>query len=383
LKAERFLKQALALRVQYHGLEDHDVASNLMSLGDFYFIQGRLDMALRSYQEVLRIQMVLKEDNLLFTTMTWYNLAVAQYRMGHYDHARESAARALMLRMKHVENVDSIGHNMASILYVFGMAQSSLGEYDDARKNFNRALVIRKKLFLQDHLLILNVMKAMGIVSFNEENWDEAISMFLQVYRKRSWRLGFEHPVSLEALYFLALVVRDKGEDSTVAFEMLNVVIECLCKHVGDEDTKVVDAMCALAESYRKCRMWDHALMIIKQALKVCEQNVGKQHVMYANVMRGLGEIQLEQGDMDGALRSFQHVIQIFMLPDNAVTVTVLQTSDVWQRIAKAYFQKAEYHFSSQAYIEVHSLIFDFILTIFLTNVTATHISFSFVEYQV
>jgi len=355
IKAERFLKQALSLRVQYHGLEDRDVGSTLVSLGDFYFLQGQLDMAIRSYQEVIRIRMALKEENRLFTAMTWYNLAVAQYRMGHYGHARESAARALMIRMKHVDKVESIGQNMASILYILGMAQSSLGEYDDARNNLNRALVIRKKLLPHDHLLILNVVMAMGIDSLNERKWDEATTRFMQVHRTRSSRLGLEHPLTLEALYFLALVIRDKGQDIPVAVDMLHLVLDGRNKNVGGDDAKTVDVMCALAESYRKCRMSDHAVMVITQALKVCDHTFGKHHVIYANALSILGEIQLEQGNVDGSLDSLQQVMEIHMIPENAATVTIIQTADVWQRMGQAYFQKGEYQFATQAFLEVNT----------------------------
>mmetsp|Transcript_2135 Transcript_2135/g.6166 ORF Transcript_2135/g.6166 Transcript_2135/m.6166 type:complete len:1308 (-) Transcript_2135:156-4079(-) len=346
-KAEEAYKQALSLRVEKCGERDLSVASTLYRMGDLYFMQGKYDRALRSYNEVLSIYKKVGANDPQAATML-HNLGLCHFRVGPYSRAKTSLKQALKIKKAQQSEPN---FDIASTYHLLGIVLTAMGQFDSAMKCLVAALRIRQKELNESaasahHLSVLNTRLAIGEVHRHRGKLDEAMAQSRLVCEDRIKRLGFGHEASAEALQCVGLVLREKGEfDEAVA--VLDKSLSVRKSRLGEESPLVAETLVHLSSCYFKLRKVDEATVASDEALRITTKVMDPDHVLHSNSLKSVADLQQAKGQFDQALKGYDEVLRI---KERWLGNSHLECADTYNNVGNAKFKQGDFQGAKEAF---------------------------------
>jgi len=344
-KAEDAYKQALSLRVEKCGERDLSVASALYRMGDLYFLQGKFDRALRSYNEVLSTHKKLGADDPQAATML-FNIGLIYYRIGPYSKAKSSLKQAL--KIKKAQQAEA-SLDIAATYHLLGVVLTAMGQFDSAMKCLVSSLRIRQKELGEsssNHLSILNTRLAIGEVHRHQGKLDEAMVLFRLVCEGRIKRLGFNHEATAEAVQCIGLALREKG-DLDEAISMLDKSLTVRRTRLGSSSPLVAETLVHLSGCYFKQRKLDEASAASDEALRIASASFGEDHIMYSNSLKSTADLQQARGQFDDSLTTYSQVLRI---KDRWLGSTHVECGDIHNSVGNAKFKMGDYSGAKEAF---------------------------------
>mmetsp|Transcript_18195 Transcript_18195/g.21014 ORF Transcript_18195/g.21014 Transcript_18195/m.21014 type:complete len:248 (+) Transcript_18195:126-869(+) len=129
------------LRCSNGGGKCMEEALILHNLGDLYFMMGKLNLAITSYEKSCEIQISLLGEKNVDLALTHNNIGVVLLKQGQYDRAMEYFESVLSIRQQ------KLGHNhekCSDALHNMGLAQRYLKNYKKAIDFYEQSLKVRK-----------------------------------------------------------------------------------------------------------------------------------------------------------------------------------------------------------------------------------------------
>mmetsp|Transcript_8421 Transcript_8421/g.12013 ORF Transcript_8421/g.12013 Transcript_8421/m.12013 type:complete len:1248 (-) Transcript_8421:56-3799(-) len=347
-KSKDACMNALSLRVESCGLDDHRVASTMRNLGDVYFMEGNFNEALSSYYEILRIYLKEFGNRSLQVAVVLHNIGLVYHRRGPFSKAKEVLSKALHLRI----GLLGLTHiDVSATLYVLGLVLTATGDFDDALISLKCALKIRVKHLGKFHLSSLNCSEALGHLYRKKGDYLNAILHFKLVQNARKVRLGERHHSTLLAFEGIGLAYRDQGDYST-ASDIFELVLKDKLELLGTDTAEVAETLCNLGTCQSELGL-DAAINKCKQSLEIFLTRKGESHLSISYVQRVLGDLKQISGDLDCALKCYNESIKIIKLwhgPEH------LDNGDLLNSMGNIYFKKNDFKSAIECYKESYRI---------------------------
>jgi len=134
-----------------NGLEE---ALILHNLGDLYFMMGRLNLAMTSYEKSCEIQVSILGEEHADLASTRNNIGVVLMKQGNYERAMECFESALSIRQHELGH----GHEKCSdTLHNMGLAQRYLKNHQKAIDFYEQSLKVRRIQFDKKKIMELKI----------------------------------------------------------------------------------------------------------------------------------------------------------------------------------------------------------------------------------
>ena len=187
-KALEFYEKSLAIRLKTLGAEHPSVASSYNNIGLLWKSKGEFDKSLEYYEKSLAIKLKILGAEHPGVTTSYNNIGGVWMSKGEYDKALTYYEKCLAIRLK----TYGAGHpRVASSYNNIGDCLKKIEKYDLAIDAYNKGFVIQKVGGFP--FKIAQCYEAL-------DQFEEALSYYIQAAEIRKERLGLEATETLEAI---------------------------------------------------------------------------------------------------------------------------------------------------------------------------------------
>lgn len=152
--------EILAVRQEDYGMDDVRVSDAWMSLGNIQTIAGKLDEALVSYEQALRIRTLINGYHATEVAQVLFKIGSIHARQNHYDEAKQLFEEYMRIR---AEEEDDPDEEMAQALTLMGDLQRESNEKSKAQVNWMSALEVYQQLgYPDDHPKVIKLKARQG-----------------------------------------------------------------------------------------------------------------------------------------------------------------------------------------------------------------------------
>lgn len=344
-RAMELFQQSLALRIEVLGPNDVDVATVLNNIGRIHVQLDEFDLAIRYYEDALRIRRTLGSDNL--------DYAATAFNAGQSYHQKGELGRALELYHEFLRvALMKFGHRHRDVAVVLsGIAQihQERGENAKALELYEASLCAGKAALGEHHSEIAMLLNRLGNFHFEQERLDDALRCYkrgLQIERRV---LPPDHPNIVVTLSNLGEIHRQKGEWDEAA----NMYSDCLAilkeKHAGKDHVDVASTLSTIGLIHDQRGDACKSLRHLQDALLMRRRLLGSDHLDVASTLVYIGTILYRKGVLSMALELFTESLRIRQTslgPDHRDSAFVLYN------IALCYQQRGCHEEAIEAYAE-------------------------------
>jgi len=301
------IEKSLGKEHPFYGTELNNIAFLYDKMGDY-------NRAILLYLESLaNIEKSLGKEDPSYSDYS-SNLAGLYQRIGSYD-------KALTLYLEALENAEmSLGKEhpkYGTSLSNLGNLYQDIGNYDKALTLYLEALRNTEKSLGKEHLDYSICLSNLASLYQDIGSYDKALAINIEVLKNIEKSLGKEHPnygAQLNDLAVLYITIGSSTSSKEVSTKNYNKALP-LCiealenteKSLGKEHLEYGIQLNNLAVLYitignstsSKEISWenyDKALPLSLEALKICENSVGKEHSLYGLYLNSLVELYKRKG---------------------------------------------------------------------------------------
>ena len=392
--SERLFKEELDNSIYVYGSSHPNTATTLVSLGETYFAQQKLEDALSAYQRALKIRektfaidsktigevlfhlgnlyleigdyesaisAYLREITIIekhygpFDTAlspTLNNLAYAYTEYSHFDKAKATYKRSLELKKRSPEKDYpdiALGlNNLAGI-------NLELENYKQAEEQFMESLAIREKILGADHLDTANTLHNLGSLYENSSRPLKAEEAYLRALRIRESELGVAHPETGKTYSSLGLfyLESDRFEEAKM---LINKAYEIDKNFYGNKSIQAADNLNNLGYLNDLKGNYYIAEKFYLQALDIFKRHYPDDHTDIATLLNNLGSIALDRGLNEKAKSLF---IQSLSIVEKVLGPKHSQTAVSLSNLAAVYRSMDMHSKAEPLYVRALSIIQD------------------------
>jgi tetratricopeptide (TPR) repeat protein len=325
---------------------DHErTLSSMNILGRSYQDAGKLDLALRLYEETLRrSQAKLGPDNP--RTLAAINNMASGYRAaGKLDQALPLFDEAL--RLSKVRLGSDHPHTLVSMGNLARGYQAA-GKLDQALPLFDEALRLSKVRLGREHPDTLYAMGNLASGYRDAGKLDQALPLLDEALRLKKAKLGPDHPNTLYAMSYLAAGYRDAGKLDQ-ALPLLEEALRLSKAKLGSDHPHTLIAMGNLAQGYRDAEKLEQALPLFEESLRLEKARLGPDHPTTLKTMGNLARGYRDAGKFDRALPLFEDALRLSKArlgPDHPDTLIAMD------QLAQCYWSRRQLDKSVPLYEE-------------------------------
>ncbi|GAB4494042.1 MAG: hypothetical protein OHK0045_24610 [Raineya sp.] len=291
LKAEKYLKEALAIREKFLGKKHPDYALTSSYLGYVYQDLGKWQEAEKLFEEAKKIyqELNLKQDYVLATN----NLASLKEAQGFYKQAEALYQEALEICEKLLGKENStyamLSGNLAGLYYKQGL-------FAKAEPLFQRALQLNEKVYGKNSLQYQQ--SAMNYATFKLQKGEinTAEKGLLQTAQYFEKTTGKESLAYITALQNLALVDFQK-ENFLQAEEKYFQALKLCEQAVGKNSENYITLLNNFAQLYTILGNFEKALQLYQQVFELASKIWSENHIHYAIALRNVAYIYTLMGN--------------------------------------------------------------------------------------
>lgn len=260
----------------------------------------------------------------------------------------EAAAEFLRVAAKGFEQVGR-DDELAGTLTELSMVVDEQSDHLEARALLDRALELRRGLYGPHHPAIADTLADMAVVEGRSARSTEALALGQQALDIYEDHVDPQHANVATIVMNMGLEYRTQGrhDEALRAFARAESIRRQL---FGDEHVLVADVLNNSAPSLMALKRYDEARISLMTTIKIRERAHGPDSPEQLSSLTNLGDLDVEQGDLEGALRhrTRAHEIALSKLGPNhpSVGIGAHNIGDLWvQREnceeAVPYFQRA------------------------------------------
>jgi serine/threonine protein kinase len=240
----------------------------------------------------------------------WVRWHMAQsavaYEAGDYDAARDACTEALAISDR---EIGPFSRRSAEVLACLGRAQAALGDTADAVESYRRGLGIEHEVLGPDHpdvasfeLNLAQNLSELGEIEAARTGFERALEI---------WRANLGHDSPYLGFAYLGLAdlaaLHGGANESLTHYDL---AIDAFSKHRPDFDLHLVLALTNSALALTELERFDRARENAERALAVAEESFGSDHLLAAEPLIALGELDART-DREAGLAKLRDALRI------------------------------------------------------------------------
>nr|KAK5444074.1 hypothetical protein LTR18_005335 [Exophiala xenobiotica] len=255
-----------------------DISNALLSLGNLYNDQGKLDEAETTFKQALQ----------------------------GYEKA---------LGKEHTLTFDAVNR--------LGTVYFRQGKQEQAKTMYQRALQGYEKALGKENTATLGTVNNLGNLYIDQGKLEEAETMYQRALQGYEKTLGKEHPLTLETVNNLGnlYIYQEKLDEAET---MLQRALQGYEKALGGEHTSTLHAVNNLGHLYTRQGKLEQAERMSQRALQGSEKARGKEHISTLQMVNNLGIVYKKQGKLEQAETMYRRALQGY---EKALSADLLATN--------------------------------------------------------
>jgi tetratricopeptide (TPR) repeat protein len=322
--ARKLREEIISLDIILYGENDRRVADARWTLADVERI-GALDA-----DEKQKLQQAAQNQQ----------QAATKRQEGKNDEAVKLLAEAVRLT---AETLGERSHAFSDRLFALGRTQLAVGSLADAATTLERTLEVRKEALGSSQYDVAQVINELGIVREREKNYAAAAQLFRQAEPICEKALGKEHNDTRTLMDNLSRVLEALAQDHQERSDLASCrlvrqeLLSLKIKYRGEQHWETVDARLALADVERLAGLtpeqrsllkeakairakaaeletqlaFDEALALGQQALEICDQILGPEHLQTADYRIYVGDLYDAVGNQPLAQQNYEQSLKV------------------------------------------------------------------------
>lgn len=245
-KAEELVQQAAAIQIKELGKQDNLTLNTLNVLALCYRDNGKLDDALKLFEQVYRARCETDGEEHEYTLIVLQNLAVCQVQAGQ---TAEAIKRLEKLYQVHIK---AQGENNPTAMVVasnLATAYRQVGQLSKALPILEMVHQHYVSHFGAEHLKTMTCLSSLALTYRGLGRTKDAIPLQEQVLKVRQAKLGNDHPDTLKAMSNLAIAYQAMAR-SAEATKLMETCKETSVRKLGSEHPDTLLAINNLASQY-------------------------------------------------------------------------------------------------------------------------------------
>ncbi len=278
----------------------NEVAEAYSEIGDFRKAERLLKQALAINEKAMGSENPALDESL-------YRLADLYTSWGKYTTVEACLERVMELteKRKGVEHMDLVGP-LWNLAHFYDSRQKDR----EAESLVNRVLEIQKKALGPEHTEVANSLAGLARFYGDKGRDEEAECLILEALEMKQRVLGADHAEVADSLAGLSGFYAEKGKDEE-AERCLVEALEMKQRVLGPGHTEVADSLTHLGWFYANKSREDEAELLLKQALAIKEKALGPEHPGVAAGLIAVGLFYVGRGMDQEADHLLQQALEI------------------------------------------------------------------------
>ncbi|MEM7369042.1 MAG: CHAT domain-containing tetratricopeptide repeat protein [Bacteroidota bacterium] len=227
--------------------------------------------------------------------------------LGNYATAEQQLKEAIHLGENHLGE-----HKvLAEAFYVLGGLYYFTGKYEPAKEAHQKGLEMRRRLFGNDHILVVNSLINIGNIVADRGDVREGIRIYEEAMAILE-RMDKTSTRSYAAALYNAALNYAKLREYDRAIELDQKALDIRIQLYGENHLSVANSLGSLGESYYLIGMLKKAEAYSLEAIRILENLNGSSDFYLAPHMNTLGKIYKFSGDFDKAQSYLEQALHIF-----------------------------------------------------------------------
>jgi tetratricopeptide (TPR) repeat protein len=291
-KAEKALREALAMRRKLLGDQHAAVADSLNDLGAVLHGQGRLAEAEAMLREAVAMRKRLPGNPGPGMAESLNNLGMVLLWQGKLAEAESVQREAVAMQTKLVSEDNP---TVARYLGNLGAVLNYQGRLPEAETVHRRALAIQRRLLNKEHPYIATALNNLAEVLQKQAKLAEAEETFRQVVVMRRKLLGNEHPALAVSLNNLAGVLQEEG-NLAEAEALQHEALAIYRKLLRNDHPSIATSLVNLAGILQQQNKLVEAEAMYREALVIFRKQMGHEHPHIAAALDNLAGVLQQEG---------------------------------------------------------------------------------------
>jgi CHAT domain-containing protein/Tfp pilus assembly protein PilF len=299
--AQKYLDEALAIKLKMLGNGHIETARTIHNLGNLAYTKGDYPAARKYYDDALSIKRKVLGNQHIDVAGTLNNLGNLAIDQGDYPAARKYYDDALAIKRKILGNQHI---ETAGTLYNLGELARKQGDYPAARKYYDDALTIQRQVQGNQNLAIADTINGLGLLAYAQMDYPAARKYYddaLTIYRKI---LGNQHTNTARTLHNMGALARDQA-DYQVAKKYYDEALAIRRKVLGDLHISTAGTLQNLGVLAIDQADYPAAKKYYDEALAIYRKVLGDQHTSTAQMLNNLGVLAYAQEDYSTARKYY------------------------------------------------------------------------------
>lgn len=316
----------LSLRIFQECEEDIWAAVTLNMLGMLYYSQRYYQQAENFYQQALEILESQSEDVSLIISAVIGNRAELYRDQGNFKQALDSYLENPLHQQDLLagENLES-----ATALNNLALLYTNQNKYEEAEPLHLQALALRQKLLGNEHLEVSNSLnnlaglyRLMGRYSDAEQNYQQALAIMERHY-------ATDHPAIAATLNNLGELYRVQGQYDLAE----DYLVRALTIREKQQETPFrAQSLISLGALYIEQGRYAKSKTVLRQAIELQKQYLGKNHPDLATTLNNLGICCMHQGNFAEAEECFTQTLMMReQLADEKLALSLNNLATLYQ----------------------------------------------------
>jgi CHAT domain-containing protein/tetratricopeptide (TPR) repeat protein len=300
------LRKLVEARQQLNGAEHAETAWAIDRLGST--LSRARDPAAEKYlQQALKIRLKLFGERDPITAVSFNNLGLLYSRQKKYQQARELFQRCLDA---HVASRGADDPTMAGPLTNLGNLLMAMREYPAARASFERVLQLDQAAHGDASAPVARSFRNLAYVATESGDFKAAQDFYLRALAIEQQLKGKKHP-DVAGLFNYLGQVAEKSGDLPAARANYQQALDIRREVQGELHPDTVIIMANLADLLKSEGDFAAARPLYEQVLAFRRKTLGEKHVDTAKALQQLGGLYFALGDSQMAMLYFRHALAI------------------------------------------------------------------------
>ncbi|XP_071636453.1 uncharacterized protein [Temnothorax longispinosus] len=256
---------------------------------------------------------------------------------------------AVHSKFSKIEQLKEVSQGDVSAQIKVGLVLFNQGNYQRALSFFKSAFEKRKEILGSDNPGTLDIQTYIGKVSYVQGAYQEALNTFEDIFQKQKEMLGLNDKNTLRTRSTIALVLHRQGRDEE-AFNIYQEVCQKQEEILGLNHMDTLDTYFDMALVLDRQGKYEEALNINRTVFEKRKEILGANNAAVLCAQNNIAMVLVNQGKYEEALKIYK---EVFEKKKAILGINHLTTLKTLHSIARIHACRKKYHEALKSYQEV------------------------------
>ncbi|CAB9506969.1 Tetratricopeptide repeat [Seminavis robusta] len=260
-----------------------------------------------------------------FLVRSLMNMGFVHFFNCDYELATRTCLDAMRLLRPNMLEVDA-----AALWYNISMSHHHQNELHEALVYLDKFLDVAVSYLGVLHLQVATALHRKGFICYEMGNLYDSTKPMLQALRIRKRHFGNVHPLVADSLCLLGKIYLDREEFRFAQNALLQAL--SVLRSLNEDDHLCLDIAQTLIDLGRACHSQgqiDESLKAYLEAVSLTKKMFGERHAYVARMKNVVGNLFLEQGEVNQAVEFFARSMRIQVGEGRPVDYNIVQNPHV------------------------------------------------------